>query len=1298
MGRATDLILQGTPTGRATRAFAEQQGSVQNLNDFPLPPQKPRQRTATDAFLEAGTRIAEAFAEPFAQPGIFAPTPLPPSQQYDPTLALVHGTAKITDDTLKLMEGMTNAVIQGGAEVAGPILGTLFPDPDIAPLTHKEYAEATKRFGAGLREIAPAFAAPELLMSGLAPRMRRVKPPERPTIPQNPLGTNYDLGTVLNGKLKADAELERQARTSLNLLTPDKANLNNVLDNYRFWVDQLDPGATFWPSTDGTAGPGVVGFRTRTGKDYTMQGQGTRPPGLQTPSDKTVYLDEKKFASLEKAQQVQAGKGNTAGLHYDLGSGQLYFTILDPANNPIKSTPSVVRTTAAPKVGHRPIEVVTDQGTGLANLRIGDTIAEVHQEAMPSTREKMFASFKARAEASEPGKVYPIVGSPGEVTLARAAADRAITDAEAITLRKAYNAVRRQIWDRAGSVRQALLQRAGPAGEDAAQKYALSAGAPGNSSREFQEKLGEIYGGLIQGRMSLEEKRLLDEVVDSRRNIQIMSYRPDFRSPYGKVPADFEQNLLDIRNRVGEAKWLELNGRADRFFGVMQEQLVKLRQAGLVDDADFEKLLRFEYSPREYVDLVDPTETYSFGKATMNVRSSGIESLGKGSDIPLERNSDTLLAQVIARVNGRIARNDATKSLKYVAEQADNGIVSLSKDDPALGARPTPLTYMEDGKRHTLYMNRDYAKEWLNYRPEWQGTVGRWLGKWTGANVLRTVATGINPLAGPFLFLMDAQNAIMTSHMYSTFLPKGAMELGHDLWTVMPDVVTRGPRFQKYAEEGGLMPFLVHGGRTGGSAIPRSPFEEMPWNALRSGLGYWNESFELAMRLAIRERGLRQGLLRQQATYEARQWIDFSQGGHAAKFVDNVIPYTNAAIQGLRQLPYNFKKDPAKFSLKMAQLAAATGALYTYNWMRYPYVMEQVPEEEQGKYFIFPTDMHSVDTQGQKRFLYYKVPVPQNLRWFKALTDGVLSLGLRGQQPTREVVQGASDSFGIFGNPAMMAVPVVKAAMEYQANYDFYNARNIWNGADNIPPSQEFRQLPDTPSSRLAIDLGQLTGLSPERMTQAFHDVVPRSLYSDAVDWAYRYLRTGDALPEDAPYVTGPDANLYVARQFPFLSRLIGVTHPLANLYEKVQDTAQAGQGEAFKMSRQLDTLSMAYARAEGVEKQKALSEVKAFLRSVPDYARQRLQDRFETTLRVDRVYSRYGQGLDVPPKKFWTIVADLPAETRAEVYYEQWASRDGPGKRAMQALARSIPGFYSNPFGVMFNRIRAARGTSPEE
>jgi hypothetical protein len=68
----------------------------------------------------------------------------------------------------------------------------------------------------------------------------------------------------------------------------------------------------------------------------------------------------------------------------------------------------------------------------------------------------------------------------------------------------------------------------------------------------------------------------------------------------------------------------------------------------------------------------------------------------------------------------------------------------------------------------------------------------------------------------------------------------------------------------------------------------------------------------LLTRLAIRERALRRGKDGKEATFAARDYMDFGQGGTIVKALDNAIPYLSAGVQGMRGFWRALKDNPAE--------------------------------------------------------------------------------------------------------------------------------------------------------------------------------------------------------------------------------------------------------------------------------------------------------------------------------------------------------------------------------------------------
>ena len=135
-------------------------------------------------------------------------------------------------------------------------------------------------------------------------------------------------------------------------------------------------------------------------------------------------------------------------------------------------------------------------------------------------------------------------------------------------------------------------------------------------------------------------------------------------------------------------------------------------------------------------------------------------------------------------------------------------------------------------------------------------------------------------------------------------------------------------RATDYIKQGGGMDTLTRQG----AAVDALP-SEASFGAVEGGRGLRDamkgaisvfgkigQTSEMAMRLALRERAMKNGATPEEATWIARNYIDFAKGGAATKYADQAVPYLNAAVQGTRGTLRAFKTDPKTASFKAAQL------------------------------------------------------------------------------------------------------------------------------------------------------------------------------------------------------------------------------------------------------------------------------------------------------------------------------------------------------------------------------------------
>jgi len=175
--------------------------------------------------------------------------------------------------------------------------------------------------------------------------------------------------------------------------------------------------------------------------------------------------------------------------------------------------------------------------------------------------------------------------------------------------------------------------------------------------------------------------------------------------------------------------------------------------------------------------------------------------------------------------------------------------------------------------------------------------------------------------------------------LYSSNMPVFMWQMGKDIKNVFNDAVLRKGKYEDYIKEGGGMEFLVHQGRL----FQRGRHIDSSIDKIQDVLGYFGETSEIVTRLAIRDRVIRRRAaeknityeeayedpkIRQEATFAARDYMDFGQGGGIAKAIDNAVPYLNASIQGTRGLLRAFKDNPAESVWKLTQFAALVTGLY----------------------------------------------------------------------------------------------------------------------------------------------------------------------------------------------------------------------------------------------------------------------------------------------------------------------------------------------------------------------------------
>jgi hypothetical protein len=175
--------------------------------------------------------------------------------------------------------------------------------------------------------------------------------------------------------------------------------------------------------------------------------------------------------------------------------------------------------------------------------------------------------------------------------------------------------------------------------------------------------------------------------------------------------------------------------------------------------------------------------------------------------------------------------------------------------------------------------------------------------------------------------------------------------------------------------------------------------------------------------------------------YKARDLIDFAVMGHWMRIVNQLIPFSNAAVQGLRSTAIRIKENPGGFLGRMVLYTVLPqGALWMINHR------DKETAEEYENLPAYQRDMFWNLKIGPNNWL--SIPKPYELGIFASGVDRMLS----------SIFTGNKDSFeGYGGSVAKTLLPFdegnlsgpAQPAVESMVNYDFFRNKSIIPDEEN---------------------------------------------------------------------------------------------------------------------------------------------------------------------------------------------------------------------------------------------------------
>ena len=830
-----------------------------------------------------------------------------------------------------------------------------------------------------------------------------------------------------------------------------------------------------------------------------------------------------------------------------------------------------------------------------------------------------------------------------------------LSDAEKAHVEETLNFIRTQMEIRAPAGREGGLS---------ARQETLLASVRDKVESIALPKPGQSRMEKTKSDLTKEEKDLIQDIVRVVRRRAPEEKKATIQHPEGLGGNDHKEYLKILETRV--ADYAKLNERADLYFSEMKKNVDLLFSNGLIDKDTRDNLVRMgDYSPRQFIQHIDPSRSFDFGTGKISVPDSGLKAIELGSTEYLENNSRAMLNQVIARTTRRIARKQANDALWELSKaEPGNGVVRNLGPSESPRAREEVISTVFDGKQVRLAMPRELAKQWVEMDPDLTSQTANILGWVSGTNILKPMATGLNPEFVLTNMPRDIAHVWLSTQEYSPHIWKFAAQMSRDYAETAKDAFRRSGAYVDYINEGGGMSFLTHQGRVTGKL-------EGVWGQIQTYLGYAGETSEIWTRLALRNRALRNGKQPHEATWTARNYLDFAQGGSAIKAADSVVPYLNASIQGSRGLLRGFKDAPLETGYKVSQIAAVSTGLYLANRFMNPDALNAVTARDKANNFIITTPFTFIDEEGNKRWLYFRIAKDQSQRVFSTMFESLMAKSIGDPVNSEEILSSFESFLPIV--PTGMLPPTLDAMIGYATNTDFWLNDDIWRGKDTIKSSEEWTKY----THPLLKGVGSYTGLSPERTRYALENFFPPNIYSSVVSGGT--AKIFQAMGDEAAETSTMD----FLNRTPFLHKILKATNPFEPYKKLIEDERTEADTRKFVVRRELDDLSEKFyqARADGNSEKRAQAD-----RDVRDLISK--QPAEEKKALIKR-HIMHGKIFKIPDRLFWLNVRTLSPESRAHVVFSRWAASSKKDRERIEKAIGEIPGVLTGRFDVRLQALK---------
>ena len=609
--------------------------------------------------------------------------------------------------------------------------------------------------------------------------------------------------------------------------------------------------------------------------------------------------------------------------------------------------------------------------------------------------------------------------------------------------------------------------------------------------------------------------RINKELLTETKKSKIKELKDELK----RITVDYDYSGGKAWRREGIVKdWLaeldevnpsKISSIADDYFNVYRGLIDDMENAGLINKTEAIRYRARDYSPKEYLEFIQGQKTYDIGGKQITVSDNGIKRMRKGSEDVLNNNTRQLLFDSIKSIDNKITNNKVNNLLSRALENGEiEGIGYLLKN---VNSKSKPgyvrIEYFKDGVKKAIALDESFASGWLK-SDAWVNqkmiTIASWL---SGAKIVKAAATGLQPLFAITNMAVDMAYTTLTQHgLYSNNIVKAYFQMGKDMAKVSKDAGRKnGGRKVDYINEGGMMTTLSSMGKFGD---PFKPSNTKFGNGVRFAqafMGKIGEWSELTTRLAIRERGIRNGLSPKEATYMARNYLDFSKQGQITRSMEAIVPYSSASVQASRGLLRSMNNKD--FYWKAAQIATYYQGLKYFidNSKEAKETFGRISDDIKFRNFIIPLPFKVIDKTGKKRSPYLKIKKDGGQSLITSVSDLALNLVTKERSSDYNVEQLKKMIKSFTPYEIARFAPTINVLLSWGVNRKFPWASQIYRGDDKVTEGREMTNLDEELIWR---DIGNNLNVSPAKLQYtADKFATTGNFFVDVGFGSYDYIR-----------------------------------------------------------------------------------------------------------------------------------------------------------------------------------------------